>query len=219
MSPQEIATAVFTQILKAPFGSTPLPSLTLCEIREAADDCTSRLSRDPQIAEQLKQINTCSLHYINSLIHASIKSQSPIELASDSRRGLVVLAHLIIGGRLFPERRSDLELLGSQIKSLPHTPDIPEAADCLLNAAYRCKDADVNVAVGRYYLEILDAEVNTALGYFASATETESSLSLVEVCDKLLTRFVETRAMFYPFRQLEPFLDAWEKHKQGLVRA
>jgi hypothetical protein len=218
MTTQDIESAVFTRVRKAPFGASLLPSLTPREIREAAVGFISKLSKDPRLSEQLTATNAGSLQYINALIHASIKGRSPIVLSGDDLRVLVVLAHLIIGGRLFPERASALESLGSEIKSLPHTPDIPEAAECLLNAAYLCKDPDVKIAAGRYYLEILDAEVGTALAYFTAATEINFSCSCVEACDKLLARFLETRAIFYPFRQLEPYIDAWKKHKQALAR-
>jgi hypothetical protein len=114
MSPQEIEAWVFTQIRKAPFGSSLLPALTPHEVREATAGFSSRLSQDPRLSEEPKPAKLSSLQYINAMIHASLKGPTPIELSGETRRVLVVLAHLIVGGRSFPERPSALEFTREQ---------------------------------------------------------------------------------------------------------
>jgi hypothetical protein len=216
MNPADVENLVFTGVARAPLGTVLLSSLDQSEIEEAAKGFFALLFRDPQLSAHLNAQKSYTVASLNEVVKGSIESGRPLDLADWTRRVLVILAHLIIAGGLFPERPSDLESLGEIVKSRPHIPDIPQAAECLLNAADRCKDPRVKIAAGRYYLEIFDAEVGTALAYFASATELDSSYPLVRGCDNLVEQFVKTRAIFYPFNALKPYLDEWEDHKRKL---
>lgn len=220
MHPAEIEELVFTGVVTAPLGTVLLSSLGQSEIEEAAKGFFAALIAYLPRTSLGAQMGTQTAFTLDSLNDLLKSSGTPLDPNDRSRRVLVILAHLIIAGGLFAERPSDLELLGGAVKSLPHIANVPQAAECLLNAAFRCKDPDVKIAAGRYYLEILDAEVDTAIAYFVSATEVGgSSYSLVRACDKLVEQFAKARAVFYPFGSLKPYLDAWEEQKRKLERA
>jgi hypothetical protein len=213
MNPTAIEELVFRGVASAPLGKVLLSDLDQSEIKEATKGFFATLLVLLQSTPLRPKLGARTAFTIDSVNDLLKESGGALDPADRTRKVLVTLAHLIIAGRLFAERPSDPELLGKSIKSLPHLPNIPQAAECLLNAAYRCNDAAVKMAAGRYYLEILDAEFGTAVGYFSSATKINRSL--VRPCDTLLEQFTKTRELFY-LGGLKPYLDAWAEHKRTL---
>lgn len=83
------------------------------------------------------------------------------------------------------------------------------ANDYLLDAAYKCKDPRILMVTGKYYLEIYDAEVNTALGYFKLACDLDKSF--FSKCNALWKDFLDRKLVMYPYGSLDFYIKKWEE--------
>jgi len=202
---------LFSRVASMPLGTVLLSSLDRVEAKGAMAHFLTVVFEDMQLRTQ----NVTNIRTLNNLIMAAAKRRVSSDLAVSTRRALVVIGYLISAAKVDVEHPTSDRTVESTIK-LPCIPKISEAEDCLLNAVYSCEDPEVLVAVGRYLLELFDADFHTAFDYFTYATEIDSSRSRVEICDRLVKEFSSSRGMLYALAGLGSRLDAWNEHKRKL---
>ena len=223
MNPQTVLNLVFDGVRQSSLGSDYLSQLPQTDLFPLIEHFSKIIWRDPDLLE--RDIN--DFNSLDNYVTECSQKGTPSKLNDDTRKALVVLNHLFTRMHeqrgVFsqgPEKGPKLIELGSDRETIQASlADIKEqnkfgglAEGCILNAAYSCSNADILLSAGRYYLELINADVPTAIAYFIHASKIDKEL--IAVCDRHIKGFADARSHLYIGVSLWRYLEEWDKFKK-----
>jgi hypothetical protein len=222
MNSDALLTFVLDGVRTRPYASRALPQLSDDEVTAAVEELGELVWRD----RELQGLEIADFDALDTFVRERARTRAALALGNEARRVLVVLSELFTvmhertttdwrptDGKpvmipLGSDRSSWKKTLG-EIRSKKHWGRLAE--DCMLNAAYKCTDPTVLLAAGRYYLDLVNADVATAIDYFIRACEQDKLNT--PICDEIVQAFVLARGHTFLGISLHRYLDVWEKHK------
>ena len=236
VTPDELARTVLEGCIYDRLGTYPLSSLPPHQIVEAEHHFCNVVWADNELrARGIRDFGS-----LDALVTEQAGQDAPVALAANTRRALVVLAQVymymherkgplpsslkkhtvphqdpFIALRLNGDEDSRAAFRGQMAELKEYNKWGRLAENCILNAAYRCHDPIVLIAAGRYYLELGNAELHTAVGYFIQASEEDRSR--LDDCDRLLKDFMKQRGASYMWGPSLSYLNTWIQHKQRIA--
>jgi hypothetical protein len=223
MEKNALLAAVLEGVHSKPLGTRLLPPLADDELAVAIEHFSADVWRDHELA----RLRIADLDALNQYVTECSRKKSPNNLGDEARLALVLLSYLF--SEMHERTNKDMRSregepvvisLGSDLASAKKELGKIKARkrwgrmseDCMLNAASLCSNPAILIAAGRYYLELMDADVPTAIAYFIAACD--RGKADMRTCDRMIDEFMLQRMHLYIGMSLVNYLEEWKTFKR-----